>query len=1025
MQTIHGCFRECARRRPASVAVRQGNQSMTYAALDTWSDRIAGCLHDRGVRPGDIVPVLLDRSITLVAVLLGILKSGAAYAALDASWPDEHLAGLLRRLDGPLVVAVRPYRDHPTWIPSRRLPADRPVPVADTSGQDPCCVFFSSGTTGEPKGALVPHDGTVRLLRDASFATLGPGAAMPQAAPLPWDGFTLELWSMLITGGTALLLEQAPLTSSRLRRCVARGATLAWTTTSIFNLLVDEDIDCFAGLGQVLVGGERLSPPHVGRFLARHPDIRLTNGYGPVEATVFVTTHDIGPDDPGHQRGIPIGTALPDTDLLVLDGDQLCGEGQAGELCVAGPRLALGYLGGVSGGFTRRHGGAGPRLYRTGDLVVRQGELLYFAGRKDRQVKVRGHRVEPQELEATAMRLPGMRRCAVVALTRPAGRVALALFYSAGEDARLTPQDVGEHLRRLLPDYAVPQFVREVDGFPLTASGKLDERALTALLKPGEAGDARGQGAPAPESAEEATELEQLIAKVMASVLGVERLAAGTGLHALGATSLDLIRGCMRLEREFGLRVPAQLPGGDCDIRELAAAIAEAQEPGPGGGPPPGRPEYAALTPVAASFVAQQEIMPDDTSALCPMRWHIHGPLDISAVELALRDVWIRHESLRAAYRLAPEPVAVPGAVRADDPVLTLMAAAATLDDAGRIADDWLYREPARLLRGRPWDAALVRIGAADGSPAEHLLGIVVHHACFDGWSASVFARDLTLAYNARHGGRAPQFDAPAPAQADLAADRARRDAPVSRADSFGYWQAALQGSEPLRLRAGQPADATDPPAGANVIRTGPLSAGDVERWRRLAHDNGTTLFAALLAVYARCLGRYLADPDVVIGVPVVVRETAREETAIACLINMLGLRVYDPAATSWGAAVAAASLELERALRHRRLGFPDLIRHLHLPWTGRTPVYQTICVLQDNEPPDLDLDGCVSEFSRPHPPNAVTELVAEFCPGDGGALHVEVTYQLGRIPPDVANRLASDLVTTLAEGPAVAALGF
>ena len=366
----------------------------------------------------------------------------------------------------------------------------------------------------------------------------------------------------------------------------------------------------------------------------------------------------------------------------------------------------------------------------------------------------------------------------------------------------------------------------------------------------------------------------------------------------------------------------------------------------------------------------------------------------------------------------------MPGEVLADDQALTLVAGAATLDDACRIADDWLYREPARLLRGRPWDAALVRIGAADGSPAEHLLGVVVHHACFDGWSANVFARDLTHAYNARRGGRAPQFDAPAAAQADLAAERERRDGPVSRADSLAYWRTALQGSEPLRLRAGQPAGASGPAAGARVVRTRQLSAGDIGRWLRLAHDNGTTLFAVLLAVYARCLGRHLADPDVVIGVPVVVRETALEETAIACMINMLGLRVHDPAATSWGAAVKTASLEFERALRHRRLGFPELVRHLQLPWTGRTPVYQTICVLQDNEPPDLDLDGCVSEFSRPHPPHAVTELVAEFCPGPGGALHVEVTYQLGRVPADVASRLAGDLVTTLAGGPGVAVDG-
>lgn len=1009
------------------------------------------------------MPVLLLRSIDFVAALLGVLKAGAAYAAIDPSWPADYLSTLLAMLPSPVLIGPESADGGPAdgrlvWSPAD-VRGGLAVPDVVVAGSDPCCVFFSSGTTGQPKGALVPHDGTVLLFRDASFASLGPGTAMPQAAPLPWDGLTLELWSMLSTGGTALLAEQAPLTAAALRAAVRCGATLVWTTTSVFNLFVEEDLDCFAGLSQVLVGGERLSPPHIKEFLRRHGGrIRLTNGYGPVEATVFVTTHDIRLADCDDEHGIPIGTALPHTDVHVLDGDQRCDDGQVGELCVAGRRLGLGYLGQIQGGFTelRLDGDDGEvtRLYRTGDRVVRRDGVLHFVGRGDRQVKIRGNRVEPQQVEAAAMRLPGMTRCVVLPLGRsagtplggsagmpPGGSAGLILCYLAAGGSGLSERVVADRLGEVLPGYAVPDRIYRVDEFPLTVNGKLDQQALLASAdrgwcRPG--GGRAGEGAGAG-----ATEVERRVAALIGVVLGTgdvpvdaSAIPVDVGVAELGVTSLDMIRVGMRLERAFGVRMPIDRLQRNPDVRAIAALVTEAVESagtgpagtGPAGaGPAGGRVPVGVGGPVpmasfAASFLVRSMIAPQDTSSLCPMLWDVSGPLDVAALNAALLDVAHRHDALSAAYQIQKAPVAVPG--RPIGPIMRVLSPATDLAEARELVLSSLCAEPLALDRGQVWRAALApvpgdlgragpeRAGLEPAGPElAHVLGVVVHHLAFDGWSEGVLARDLAICYNARLAGQPPRFAWPAGAMTVCASPGAAEEA------SLRYWKSRLTGAANLRF--------TDRPPGGEVHATkaahvGPrhLAAVAVDRWAAFAGEQGTTVFVALLTVFARCLGRLAAEPDVIIGVPVVIRQAADEDAAIGCLINMVGLRLNDAEGNGWDAAVRRAADEFGSAYAHRFVGFPDVVKLLAPPRTDTTPLFQAICVLQDSAPPKLDLEGCGSTFHRRYPPDALSQIVAEFYPADRGGLLMDLAYQVRHVSPKTALRLADDLIGTLVAGP-------
>jgi D-alanine--poly(phosphoribitol) ligase subunit 1 len=495
--TIHGAVTRQAGLRPEATALVHGDEEVSYARLDAAADCYAAALQRRGVGPGTRVPVLLPRSPQLVAALLAVLKCGAAYAAVDHRWPVERIRTVARLLGGPLLITdtPRPEFEMPTWQPPEgglalaASAGERPTP-APCHGSDPAAVSFTSGTTGTPKGVLSPHRATTRLFGTESFADFGPGRVMAQAAPVPWDAFSLEVWGMLTTGGTSAIATGDVLFPQDLRELAAcAGVDTVWLTASLFNLFVDEDVDCFTGIRQVMTGGERLSVPHVRAFLDRHPQTTLLNGYGPVESCVFVTARRIRPADCDLPDGIPIGTAVPGTEVHLIDGDRIADHAAGparGEICVAGDGLALGYLGAPEAA-TRKFvtlpiAGSPTRLYRTGDMARRDDAgVLHFLGRADRQVKISGYRVEPAEIEAVTRRLPGVRECAVVPVPDGHGSYdGLALFYTA--DADDGPESLQRSLAAALPHYMVPATVRRTESFPTTANGKLDRAALLDSL---------------------------------------------------------------------------------------------------------------------------------------------------------------------------------------------------------------------------------------------------------------------------------------------------------------------------------------------------------------------------------------------------------------------------------------------------------------------------------------------------------------------------------------------------------------
>ncbi|MEM7677295.1 MAG: non-ribosomal peptide synthetase, partial [Myxococcota bacterium] len=493
-----------AQQQPDAVAVVLAGEegdigalSVSYAALADHAECIARSLQGR-VTPGEPIVVAGARHPDLVAAYLGTLAVGGVYVPLDLDYPEARLRAQLAGLGGrPLALVDDEARSALAKLPVELSSIPRPSRPDAVSGSDsrfrsrsvergdlaPAYVMFTSGSTGQPKGVTVSHRNIASLVQDVSFARIDESTRFLSLAPLAFDASTLEIWGPLLNGGTVIQYpSRGTPDPERLRMVIAtHRVNSAWLTASLFNFIVDYDLEILRPLEQLLIGGEALSVPHVGRALAALEDLHLVNGYGPTEATTFTTCHPIRPTfDPSAPHGVPIGTPIQGRTIRVCDATgRALSTGEPGELWSGGEGVALGYW--KSPEATRARfveDGAGARWYRTGDRVVMDaGGVVHFLGREDDQVKLRGHRIELGEVEHKLRGLRGVREAA--ALIDPVLSVPVA-FVVAVEQT--DPAGLRAALAGELPPAAVPSRVELLDALPLTPSGKVDRGALRARL---------------------------------------------------------------------------------------------------------------------------------------------------------------------------------------------------------------------------------------------------------------------------------------------------------------------------------------------------------------------------------------------------------------------------------------------------------------------------------------------------------------------------------------------------------------
>jgi amino acid adenylation domain-containing protein len=573
--TVGALIEAQVERDPGAVAVVDGTEEITYAELLQRAGAVAGALRQRGVERGDRVGVLLDRSVGSAVAYCGVLLAGAAYVPLDPVHPAARVVRALEDAEAAIVI-VNSQQPFPlplgvAGLTLAEAEAAEPIPAVAVEPDDLAYVMYTSGSTGEPKGVEVTHRNVARLVADPCFAELGPGRAMLHAASPAFDATTLELWGPLASGGTVVCLRDRPSPDAVAAAIERHGVDVLWLTAGLFHELVDRRPDCLAQVDHLLAGGDILSPDHVRRALAAlPPQGRLTNGYGPTETTTFATTHELRPGD-RVEGPIPIGRPIQGTSCRVLDAaGREVPVGMVGELAIAGDGVARGYRNDpelTARRFREDPAVPGGRVYLTGDLVRRRPDgALEFAGRADRQVKVRGHRVEPAEVENVLRAHQEVADTAVVPFERAPGDLALAAYVTASTaDAAPEPGALRAHVAARLPSAMVPSAWISLPELPLTVNGKLD---LDALPAPGAEHLVRQSGGGAPRS-----ELERRVVVAFETVLEVERVGVEDDFFALGGHSLLAVSLFEELEKIAGRRLPLALVFEASTPRALAATL--------------------------------------------------------------------------------------------------------------------------------------------------------------------------------------------------------------------------------------------------------------------------------------------------------------------------------------------------------------------------------------------------------------------------------------------------------------------
>lgn len=504
--SVDELFRIAVNRWPTAPAVRDAESVLTYSELAIAAAEQARLLRAVGVREGDTVLIGIPRSVAEVVAVLGTLWAGAIYIGVDLAQPESHTAKIIAKASPAAAIVADDGTGH---LASHGLPlvsswrrewevSGESVPPVRPDPSRLAYIAFTSGSTGEPKGVAIPHRAVIRLVHDAKYLALGPDERFLRMSPLAFDASTVELWGSLLNGATLEVCPPEFLSPNEIGAFLEdRQITVAWLTAGLFRLVQEFAAESLGGLRHLMTGGDVVPYEHVQQALADNPGLVITNGYGPTENTTFTTVYSVR--DPASIDGpIPIGSPVPGTRIYVLDKRaRLLMPGAVGELYAAGEGLASGYFNDRAE-TDRAFGFFSPdvhvRLYRTGDLVRIDGDgQLRFLGRADDQVKVRGFRIELHAISESLSAQEGVEESVVTITDGDSSDKRLVAAVRLTPGTAVTPADLRDRLRDLLPSYMVPPLWAVVDQLPVTANGKIDRRRLAAIARPANSFAQQGQ----------------------------------------------------------------------------------------------------------------------------------------------------------------------------------------------------------------------------------------------------------------------------------------------------------------------------------------------------------------------------------------------------------------------------------------------------------------------------------------------------------------------------------------------------
>ncbi|MEO5376862.1 MAG: amino acid adenylation domain-containing protein [Magnetococcus sp. DMHC-6] len=963
--TLPHIFAAQVRRTPEAIALIDGNQQLSYAALDRVSNKLAHYLRQQGVERESLVGLCVERSTNMVVGLLAILKAGGAYVPMDPNYPLERLQFMLADSQANLVLTTERMAGHFKESVARMVCLDRDgaeweacsdvAPVVIITAEDLGYVLYTSGSTGTPKGVAIPHRVAVNRLF-IEHDLFEPGESLGVKTSLSFVDSIWEMFSAWHNGLTTTLIPEPHVKDPHLLvdTLSTAGVTRIVLVPSLLRALLDSQIDLAARLPRLrhwISSGEPLPLDLSRTFMQRLPNAVLTNLYGTSEVwdACRSDSRQMTLEEP-----LPIGRPMGNVQLYVLD-DRMrpCPIGVPGELYVGGLGLARGYWRRpelTAEKFIPHPFSEEPeaRLYRSGDLVRwRPDGHLEYLSRRDQQVKLRGFRIELEEIESALCSHDAIQQAAVV-VTDDQNLISFVVL--KGELP--TAEKLQQFLRAHLPEHMIPMLYLPLEALPTTPNGKIDRKALPKL-KSDEVATHIGESN---RSRPPETETEKKIAQIWSSMLGVVDVGADSDFFLLGGHSLLAARIVTRLSTLFGIQVPLRRLFDSRTVAALAEWVDVAIVQGDGSQDIPEVTRAERGKMVRLSFPQQRmwfldQLNPGSLSYSVPLILHFRGPLHVEVLEQAVNAVVARHESLRTTFIARDgEPLQV--IHTADDPQVKIFLSVIDLTALPEKEREERSRALMRDVMREPWDlrqGPLLRIRLQRITPEHHVFAVVMHHIITDGRSLGVFSHEMETFYQAFLHKKPVILPELALQYADYALWQRNWLQGETLERELGYWREQLADAAQLEL----PTDHPRPPihryrGGSESFMLDPQAMMQLQT---LAQVEGATPFMALLAVYALMLSRYSGQEDICIGTPMGNRNQPALENIIGFFINTLVIRIHTDW-TNFRMLLRQTRDICYAAFEHQEVPFDKIVDALGVSRNlNRHPLFQVLFVHQKAAP--------------------------------------------------------------------------
>ena len=975
-QAVHQMFEQQVALSPAAIAVTGAGAQLTYGELNARANQLARYLRQQGVGAETVVALCLERSIEQVICVLAVLKAGGTYLPLDPHTPLERLSWMMEEAQVGVVITTGEWEEvlPSHWAQVVKIDEEWGE-IAGQSEEDLAVevdarqlayIIYTSGSTGRPKGVMIPHRGLVNYLSWCRTAyPLHEGSSVPLHSSLSFDLSVTSLYGALVVGQTVeVVAVGAELESLAEGLRGGRRYGVVKLTPGHLQVLsrqLGEGWRNVGSVGALVVGGEQLLSEWVKYWREEGREVAVANEYGPTETVVGCSVEWVGAEGSGERGAVAIGRAIANVEMYVLgERMEVVAPGVVGELYIGGEGVGRGYV--RQPGLTAERfvphpysRGGGERLYRSGDLCRRLADgRLEYVDRTDRQVKVRGYRIELAEIEATLGEHPSVQECVVEVRGEGAAEKRLVAYVVMREGEQASKSKLQGYMGERLPDYMIPALVIELEKMPLTANGKVDRSALPA--------SEHSEGLLTADITVARTPIEELIVGMWSEVLGVTVSSVQANFFELGGHSLLATQLISRVRDTFGIEVQLRVLFEKPTVAELAHYVEEELGLGRSLTAPPPLQRVSREQKLPLSFAQQRlwfldQLEPDSAFYNIPTAVYLTGHLDIAALEQTLNELIRRHEVLRTTFSVSEGE---PPQQRIHPPQLLTLAPT----DLSTLSEVERQSTLVQLVRDeavRPFDLSrgpLLRVRLLRLSAEEHVLGVTMHHIISDGWSLGVLVREVATLYEAYLEGEASPL-AELPVQyADYALWQREWLTGAVLEQQLSYWREQLADIPAvIELPTDRPRPPVQTHRGAHYPFRFPLALA--EALTQQCRRSGVTLFMGLLGAFHTLLWRYSNVADVLVGTDIANRTRGETEQLIGFFVNQLVLRGRLRPGMSYEELLGQEREVCLGGYGHQEVPFEKLVEELE---PGRSlsyaPLFQVKLVLQNAPTTALQLPG-------------------------------------------------------------------